>query len=67
MFLGLRRVAGVRAAQFAAEFGSEPRKFYPEAIEQLRVSGLLAETPCGDLQLTERGQLLSDTVFANFV
>jgi oxygen-independent coproporphyrinogen-3 oxidase len=67
MFLGLRRVAGVRAAQFAAEFGSEPRTFYLDAIEKLRLSGLLAETSFGDLRLTERGQLLSDTVFANFV
>ena len=67
MFLGLRRAQGVRATAFAAEFGDLPGTFYPAEIERLRVSGLLAENLSGDLRLTERGQLLSDTVFANFV
>jgi hypothetical protein len=30
-------------------------------------TGLLAETTSGDLWLTDRGVLLSDTVFADFV
>jgi len=67
MFLGLRRVAGVAAQRFAAEFGDPPRKFYSRVIDTLLDGDLIRESPAGDLHLSERGQLLSDTVFANFV
>jgi len=67
MFLGLRRTAGLSCAAFETEFGAPPRKFYSRQIDRLMAAGLLAETPCGDLRLTERGVLLSDTVFADFV
>ncbi|MCP5043174.1 MAG: radical SAM family heme chaperone HemW [bacterium] len=67
VFLGLRRSVGLDAAAFETEFGAPPRKFYSEQIDRLMAHGLLAETKSGDLRLTERGVLLSDTVFADFV
>ena len=67
MFLGLRCTAGLAAAPFETEFGSPPRKFYSQQIDRLMAEGLIAENTSGDLCLTERGMLLSDTVYANFV
>lgn len=67
MFLGLRRASGLAAAAFETEFGGVPRKFYSQQIDRLMHSSLIAENATGDLSLTERGMLLSDTVFANFV
>jgi oxygen-independent coproporphyrinogen-3 oxidase len=67
VFLALRHRAGLCAASFEAEFGLSPRHYFADGIEKLVASGLLAETGAGDLWLTERGQLLSDTVFAHFV
>lgn len=67
MFLGLRTCTGLDARAFAAEFGAPPRAFFDAAIDALRDAGLLRETPGGDLQLSARGFLLSDTVFERFV
>jgi oxygen-independent coproporphyrinogen-3 oxidase len=67
LFLGLRQTAGLRAEGFAAEFGGPPRAFFETAIRELVTAGLLAENPKGDLALTARGQLLSDSVFERFV
>jgi oxygen-independent coproporphyrinogen-3 oxidase len=67
VFLALRTARGLDAADFAAEFGAVPRAFYAAAIEPLVAAGLLCEAPEGDLRLSARGRLLSDTVFAHFV
>ncbi len=67
VFLALRQADGLVAQQFETEFGSPPRMFYSQQIDRLMALGLLAETNSGDLRLTDRGVLLSDTVFANFV
>jgi oxygen-independent coproporphyrinogen-3 oxidase len=67
MFLGLRRTAGLSCVAFETEFGAPPRKFYARQIDRLMATGLLAEATNGDLRLTDRGLLLSDTVFADFV
>lgn len=67
VFLALRRMQGLEAAGFEAEFGAPPRAFYDEPIGRLCAAGLLVESPAGDLRLTEAGLLLSDTVFADFV
>ena len=67
VFLGLRTSPGLSASAFETEFGSTPRSFYPEQIDRLVAAELLAETRAGDLRLTDRGVLLSDTVFADFV
>lgn len=67
LFLGLRRGEGVAAAAFAAEFAAPPSAFFGAEIEALVATGLLAESPAGDLRLTAAGRLLADTVFAHFV
>jgi oxygen-independent coproporphyrinogen-3 oxidase len=67
MFLGLRGVRGVAADPFAAEFGAPPRHFFADPIERFLAAGLLEEAPPGDLRLTARGRLLSDSVFEAFV
>lgn len=66
-FLGLRTTTGLRAGPFVAEFGGAPRAFWNAEIERLVTGGLLREEVGGDLQLTRRGLLLADSVFACFV
>jgi oxygen-independent coproporphyrinogen-3 oxidase len=65
-FLALRTARGLPARRFAAEFGAPPRGFFAAEIERLVAEGLLEEGPGGDLRLTARGRLLSDSVFAEF-
>jgi oxygen-independent coproporphyrinogen-3 oxidase len=67
MFLALRTARGLDAARFAAEFGAPPRRFFSSAIEACTRAGLLDELLGGDLRLTARGRLLSDSVFAQLV
>ncbi len=68
VFLALRTARGLDARRFAEEFGGPPRRFHGEAIDELVAVGLLAETAGGgDLCLTPRGRLLSDSVFERFV
>ena len=64
----LRTARGLDAQRFAEEFGGPPRRFHGEAIDELVAVGLLAEAAGGgDLCLTPRGRLLSDSVFERFV
>jgi oxygen-independent coproporphyrinogen-3 oxidase len=69
VFLALRTAGGLGAADFAAEFGAPPRAFYADAIDELVAAGLLIEDTAGqgDLRLSARGFLLSDSVFLRFV
>jgi oxygen-independent coproporphyrinogen-3 oxidase len=67
MFLGLRTREGVSRERFAAEFGAPPRSFYAAELDRLAGAGLLWEEEGGDVRLTHRGRLLSDTVFEAFV
>jgi oxygen-independent coproporphyrinogen-3 oxidase len=66
-FLALRTGRGLAADAFAAEFAGPPRAFFAEPIERMVAEGLLCEGPAGDLRLTARGRILSDSVFAEFV
>lgn len=66
-FLALRQREGLAAADFAAEFGAPPRRWFAAAINELVSAGLLAESPGGDLRLTPRAWPLADSVFAHFV
>jgi hypothetical protein len=66
-FLALRTAGGLRAKAFAAEFGALPRTFWGAEIESLVTSALMIEGPDGDLRLSPRGLLLSDSVFVSFV
>jgi oxygen-independent coproporphyrinogen-3 oxidase len=67
VFLALRTDTGLDAQRFAREFGALPRAFYGDEIDALCAQGLLGEGEGGRLQLTPRGRMLSDTVFAHFV
>jgi coproporphyrinogen III oxidase-like Fe-S oxidoreductase len=67
LFLALRESRGLAAARFADEFGRPPRGFYGGAIEELVAGGLLVESGGGDLRLSARGRLLSNSVFERFV
>jgi oxygen-independent coproporphyrinogen-3 oxidase len=63
--LGLRRVAGISRAAFAAEFGADPVDRHREAVEAAARGGLLQVA--GDrLALTGRGRLLANEVLIGF-
>ncbi len=67
VFLALRTARGLDARRFAAEFGAPPRRFFAREIEELAAAGLLQEAGEGDLCLTRRGRMLSDSVFERFI
>jgi len=64
-FLGLRTQPGLNRRRFEAEFGLLPEVCWP-ALQELREAGLLEEAD-GAWRLTQRGWLLSDTVFERLV
>ena len=66
-FLALRTRRGLAAAEFAAEFGAEPRHFFGPAIDTLIADGLLHESLNGDLAPTARAWLFADSVATHFV
>ena len=65
--LSLRTREGLDATRFSDEFDHPPRHFFDREIESLIRTQLLLETASGDLALTPRGRLLSDSVFTHFV
>ncbi len=67
VFLGLRQSEGLDAALLASEFGGPPRQFFDRSIDELLAAGLVEEGPEGDLRLTARGRILSNSVFERFV
>jgi oxygen-independent coproporphyrinogen-3 oxidase len=65
-FLGLRLNAGVDLSALRAEFGEGPVRGVDAVLAELEDDGLL--TVVGDgVALTERGRLLSNEVFAQFL
>ncbi len=64
-FLGLRLNQGIDLPQLRKEFGDAVAK-YDMAIAELAAEGLLLRTD-SNIQLTERGRLLSNEVFARFI
>lgn len=63
--LGLRRVAGLSRAAFAAEFGSDPVERFAPAVAASIERGLLAVD--GDaVRLSPAGRLLANEVLVNF-
>lgn len=65
-FLGLRRNSGVSLSQYQRKFSSALKEDYAQAVEELKQQGMLIEQ--GDLIfLSERGRLLSDSVFEHFI
>lgn len=67
IFLGLRCLRGFEAEPFEAEFGAPPRSFFGPVIDDLVSGELVEESLGGNLRLTPRGLLLSDSVFESFV
>jgi oxygen-independent coproporphyrinogen-3 oxidase len=67
VFLALRTVRGIDPRGFTAEFGGPPRAFFAKEIDELTAAGLLEETGQGEVRLTRRGRLVSDSVFERFV
>jgi oxygen-independent coproporphyrinogen-3 oxidase len=65
-FLGLRMNAGIDAAEIEREFGRERAQKAMEAVARLRADGLLAVTG-QTVRLTDRGRLLSNDVFQEFL
>lgn len=66
IFLGLRLLAGVKFREFKQQFGCELRKVYRKEISRLQEQGLL-EIRQKKICLTERGLLLANRVFMEFV
>ncbi|HEY8494271.1 MAG TPA: radical SAM family heme chaperone HemW [Myxococcota bacterium] len=66
-FLALRTARGLDAARFAGEFGAPPRAFWPDVIAEAVAAGWLIENGAGDLRLSPRGMLLSDSLFERLV
>jgi len=66
LFLGLRLLAGIRRADFAAQYGVDPVQRFKKQLRPLIEAGLL-EVNEQTMRLTEKGVLLSNRVFAEFV
>ena len=69
MMVGLRMPAGVRSADFAAQFGGlVPEDVFGDTLADLVKRGLLEPVGAGEgYRLTERGLLLGNEVFGAFI
>ncbi|HET9496624.1 MAG TPA: radical SAM family heme chaperone HemW [Chloroflexia bacterium] len=66
MMLGLRLNEGVSAAEFVRRFGVDVESVFGPQMARLTSAGLL-EWADGHLRLTERGRLLGNEAFAEFI
>lgn len=66
MFLGLRKMEGVSADEFASTFGKTLEECYGEQIQKLMEQGLLEQNG-GRLMLTRQGIDVSNYVFSLFL
>ncbi|MEX2208325.1 MAG: radical SAM family heme chaperone HemW [Myxococcota bacterium] len=66
LFLGLRRLEGVRRADFLRRFGAAPEAFFAAELDALRERGLICDE-AGAIKLSERGILFADEVFMGLV
>lgn len=65
MFMGLRMTEGIAAEVFTSRFGSAPRSFYPR-IDSWLEGGLMEEKD-GYLRLTQKGLLVANSIFVEFM
>ena len=75
-FLGLRKIAGIKLADFEQLFGEPPHKGYENAIKELVAEGLLELVPSRldrgldkseqRLRISARGLALADSIVARF-
>lgn len=66
VFLGLRLQQGICLADYQAQYGVDPRKYFKRQIAKLLQLELLAMDET-HLWLTERGRMLGNEAFAEFV
>jgi len=66
MMVGLRLIDGVKDADFRRQFGIGLTDAFSDPLRRLVASGLLEETADG-FRLTEKGLLLGNEVFAEFI
>ncbi|WP_144522122.1 radical SAM family heme chaperone HemW [Bacillus pumilus] len=66
MFLGLRKIEGVKSADFQAKYGTSPEALFPSVLEELEEKGLIVKDDIG-IHLTRKGKLLGNEVFQAFL
>jgi oxygen-independent coproporphyrinogen-3 oxidase len=66
LFLGLRQTKGLNLADYQERYGISPLKYYRRILQRQQKQGLV-EVADGYLRLTERGLLLGNEVFEQFV
>ncbi|WP_305960319.1 radical SAM family heme chaperone HemW [Bacillus safensis] len=66
MFLGLRKIEGVKSADFQAKYGAAPEALFPTVLEELEEKGLIVKDDIG-IRLTRKGKLLGNEVFQAFL
>ncbi|MGX9291349.1 radical SAM family heme chaperone HemW [Bacillus sp. A015] len=66
MFLGLRKIEGVKSAHFQAKYGATPEALFSTVLEELEEKGLLVQDDIG-IRLTRKGKLLGNEVFQAFL
>ncbi|MCY7677622.1 radical SAM family heme chaperone HemW [Bacillus pumilus] len=66
LFLGLRKIEGVKSADFQAKYGASPEALFPSVLEELAEKGLIVKDDTG-IRLTRKGKLLGNEVFQAFL
>ncbi len=66
MFLGLRKIEGVKSADFQAKYGASPEALFPSVLEELEEKGLIVKDDIG-IRLTRKGKSLGNEVFQAFL
>ncbi|TQR24437.1 radical SAM family heme chaperone HemW [Bacillus safensis] len=66
MFLGLRKIEGVKSADFQAKYGATPEALFSTVLEELEEKGLIVKDDMG-IRLTRKGKLLGNEVFQAFL
>ncbi|MGE6627393.1 radical SAM family heme chaperone HemW [Bacillus pumilus] len=66
MFLGLRKIEGVKSADFQAKYVASPEALFPSVLEELEEKGLIVKDDIG-IRLTRKGKLLGNEVFQAFL
>ncbi|MEK5334926.1 radical SAM family heme chaperone HemW [Bacillus sp. FSL M8-0166] len=66
MFLGLRKIEGVKSADFQVKYGAAPEALFSTVLEELEEKGLIVKDDMG-IRLTRKGKLLGNEVFQAFL
>ncbi|PCK20759.1 coproporphyrinogen III oxidase [Bacillus pumilus] len=66
MFLGLRKIEGIKSNHFQAKYGAAPETLFSTILEELEEKGLIVQDDIG-IRLTRKGKLLGNEVFQAFL